>query len=156
MSEETDGTALAGQARDALAQRARWPWWYIGLMGLALLGLLAAPLVPHLTTWSGAYQAVMWPSLVILLFGDLLLSRLRGTAFSRKTLRAYPSTRLTGVALLVVGVAGIVAVNLLVRAEETGPGIAVAIATAVIGAGLMCGMNAAMRRDIRDGRVVRP
>jgi hypothetical protein len=153
MSDQTEGTILA-ETRDRLAQRARLPWWYVALQGLALLGLLAAPLVSRSS--AGVYNAVMWPSVLLLVFGDLLLRRLRGVAFSRRTLLAYPSTRRAGLALLAVGVAGVVAVNVLVRADLAGLALALAIAVAACCTALLLTMNAGMRRDIRAGRVLTP
>ncbi len=154
MSGETDSAILAERAREQLARRAHLPWWYITVLGVALFGMLSAPLLSHLTAWADAYAVVMWPSVLVLVFGDLLLRRVQGVAFSRKTLRAYPSTRRAGLTFLAVGVAGVVAVNLLARADLIGPGFAVAVAAATAGTGLLWGMNAAMRRDIRDGRGV--
>jgi hypothetical protein len=148
-----DGTILA-ETRDRLAERARLPWWYVALQGLALVGLLAAPLVSRSS--AGVYNAVMWPSVLLLVFGDLLLRRIRGVAFSRKTMLAYPSTRRPGLTFLAVGLVGVIAVNVLVHADQTGLALVTAVAVAACCTGLLLWMNTAMRGDIRDGRVRTP
>ncbi|MFE3172908.1 hypothetical protein ACFXPA_01120 [Amycolatopsis sp. NPDC059090] len=156
MSNEAEGAIIAARARNRLAQRVRLPWWFATVEGAALLGMLSAPLLPHLTSWPDAFTAVMWPSVLVLVFGDLLLRRVQGVALSRKTLWSYPSARRAALMFLVIGAAGVGAVNLLARAGRIAPGVAVAVAVAAIGTGLLWGLNAAVRRDIRSGRVVAP
>ena len=153
MNDETDGRVLAQQARGALADRARLPWWFVVVQTLALLSMLGAPIVSKLVPGGWVYPVMLWAGLVVILLGQLLLQRLQGALFSSKTLRVYPSTRRSGLIFLVVFVVLVAAEIVLLLAGLPTAAVPVVIVAAVAWGVFLVQRNAAMRRDIRDGRV---
>ena len=69
-----------------------------------MLVLLLRPPVSHLTPSSGAYAALGWPLVLVLLAGPWLPRRVRGADVGRSSLTAYPSTRRMGIAFLTAAV----------------------------------------------------
>lgn len=156
MSDGTDSRILTERARSALAERARLPWWFVGAQALGMLSLLGAPVLSRVIPWVWAYPVLLWVGVLMILAGQPILWRLQGASFSRKTLRAYPSTRRAGLAFLAAFLVAAVAEVLLFRSGVFWAAGALVVVAAVGWAGFLVQQNTAMRRDIRDGRVVVP
>ena len=154
MSKETDGRALAERARARMAEKARLPWWYVAVQGVAMLCLLMQPPLSHLAPSNSTWPLLGWPIAILLLVGPSLLRRTRGADVGRAPLAAYPSTRGPGIVFLVVAVAGIVLEFVLVGMGLIVPAIVLAVLLAVGCTAYQLVENAAVRRDIRDGRAV--
>jgi hypothetical protein len=155
MRDAENALDLVRRQREALADRARTPVWYPALFGLAVLALLAVPFVARAASPKVANWAVVLPAVAVLLLQDRLLGLVTGTKLARGTLRAYPSSRPAGIAMLVVVVAGVVGVNLLLGFGQ----VAFAVLVAVVATGLavrcLVRQGAAIREDIRAGRAGR-
>src|SRR6476620_3271377 len=86
------------RARAELADRIRLPAWYIALFAVVELVLLSAPLVGRAMP---IVAALGWlPIVAFALLADRLLGLATGTRLARRTLRAYPSSRPSGMALI--------------------------------------------------------
>jgi hypothetical protein len=140
--------------RAALAAKVRLPWWYVGLFALAMLAVLATPLVSGATSWELGNWAVMWPALVVLYLSDLLLGYVTGAKLARGTLRAYPSSRPAGLSMLAFAFAGIVGVILLVKAGQWPTAVVLAVACTAGTVRCLVWQTTGIRKDIRRGRAV--
>jgi hypothetical protein len=141
--------------RAALAERARTPAWYLALFGLAVLALLAMPFVARATSAAVANWVVLLPAVAVLLLQDQLLGLVTGAKLARGTLRAYPSSRPAGIAMLVVVVAGVIAVNWLLNADQVGVAVVAAVVATGLAVACLVRQGAAIREDIRTGRAGR-
>lgn len=153
MREETDGRVLTQQVRAQMAEKARLPWWYVTAQGLAMLGLLLQAPVSRLTPAASVYAGLGWPIAIVVLLGPLLLRRVRGAELGRAPLATYPSTRRLGITFLVVALVGVLVVNLLARDDLIVSAMVVAVLLAAASTAYQLRENAAIRRDIRDGRI---
>jgi hypothetical protein len=138
--------------RMALAAKVRLPWWYVALFTLAMLALLAAPLVARATSWELGNWAVMTPALVVLCLFDLLLGYATGAKLSRGTLRAYPSSRPAGLVMLAFGIIGVAGVHLLVKADMVPMAVVLVVVCTVAVVRCLLWQTAGIRKDIREGR----
>ena len=152
MNDETDGRAVAERVRAQMADRARLPWWYVTVQGLAMLALLLQAPVSRLTDSVGGYAALGWPVVIVMVAGPMLLRRVRGADVGRPNLAAYPSTRRMGIAFLAVAAPGALVESLLAHHHLIVAAIALAVLLTAASTAYQVRENAAIRDDIRDGR----
>jgi hypothetical protein len=153
MSEASDGLEQVRQQRAALAQRVTLPWWYLALFTAAIVALLSLPFASRYLS-SGLGDLVFLPALVVMLGLDRLLGYATGTKLSRRTMLAYPSSRPTGVTMLLIVVAAGVGVNVLLGNAQVAAAVGVVVVAAAGVVGCLVRLTAAIRDDIREGRAV--
>jgi hypothetical protein len=140
--------------RAALAGKVRLPRWYVALFAVAMLALLAAPLVMRATSWEVGNWAVLVPAIVVLYVFDRLLGYATGAKLARGTLRAYPSSRPAGLTMLAVAIVGIIGVNVLVNVGLWPHAVTLVVVCAVGAARCLVWQTAGIRKDIREGRAL--
>jgi hypothetical protein len=138
----------------ALAAKVRLQWWYMGLFALAMLALLATPVITRATSWEVGNWAVMWPALAVLWLSDLLLGYVTGAKLARGTLRTYPSSRPAGLSMLAFAFVGIVGVTLLAKAGQSPTAAVLAVACTAGTVRCLVWQTAGIRKDIREGRAL--
>ena len=110
--------------RSRLADRMRWPWWYLSGVALAWALTFAAPFRSRYFS-----QVRIWPVLLAVLAVACLLqwglARATGLSVGTGMLR-YPSGRPAEIAMIVVGVAALVTETFLIHRGLLVPAIAVA------------------------------
>jgi hypothetical protein len=152
-----DTDAMLGELarqRATLASRIRLPWWYVALFGVATAALLSAPVVVQRVSDTAGTWGLLWPAILVYLLSDRLLGPATGVRLSRGTLRAYPSSRTAGIAMLLVVVGGTIGVYLLLAADMLPQALVVIVVATVAAVRCLVSQTAAIRRDVQDGRVV--
>lgn len=135
------------QQRVEKARQVQLPWWYVALFAAAVLGLMGAPFIGRATSWPLASWAVTCPALVVLYFADRVFRRSTGVQMTRGMLRAYPSSRPAGRAMLLVIGSGIVVVSIFVRAGLLAVAVIVAVAASVVAVRCLLRQTDAIRND---------
>lgn len=140
------------EQRAALAGRVRTPWWYLAAYGAGLALILGTPLATHYVPEVGSLGILI--AMLLLMLLDRLLGTVNGARLSRRSLRAYPSSRPAGLAMVAITlVATIGEVVLLNTGRPASAGAVLVLATAAM-LGCLSWQTSAIRRDIRDGRAV--
>lgn len=152
MMTDPDPLTAVDAQRAALAERARLPWWFWVLFGVATVGLIGGPVFGHLLSPGLGNLLVLWPSILVYVLADRLVRRSRGVRLSSRTFRDYPSSRVPGVAFLVVAIVGMISVMFLVH-HHLGIAIVVVAVSSALAVGFMAAMQRAMIADLRAGRV---
>lgn len=152
MDEAAEGLEQIRRQRAALADRVTLPWWYVVVYAAAMLAVLALPLAswalsPELSNW-----AVFLPAMVVLFGLDPLLARTTGARLSRRTLRAFPSSRPAGVAMLVIAAVAVVGESVLLNVGRVAFAVGLVVVAAAGVVGCLVHQTAAIRDDIREGR----
>lgn len=152
MSEASEGVELVRQQRAALAQRVRLPWWYLVSFTVAILAALSLPLASWGLSSELSNWVVLVPALVVLLSLDRILGQATGARLSRRTLRAYPSSRPAGIAMLLIFIAAMLGEQVLITNGRVAVAVVVVMVAAVGVVACLVRQTAAIRDDIRAGR----
>ena len=150
---QQDAVARVQAQRAALAERARLPWWFWVLFGLATVGLVGGSLFSRALPGDVSTYAVLWPSLLVYLAADRLVRWRRGIRISSAILRDYPSARAAGIGFVALAAVGVVAVAWLTRHGVLTWAVVVTVVVTALALAAMGVVQRAMVSDIREGRV---
>jgi hypothetical protein len=135
--------------RSRLADRMRWPWWYVSGTGILWALAFAAPFRSRYFP-----QVRIWPILLaVLAVGCLLqwgLTRATGMEMGTLMFR-YPSGRPAGIAIIVVGAAALVTEFFLIHHGLLAATITVAALAVVAELALQQAHMRGIRQDLRAG-----
>lgn len=152
MNEAREGLETVQAQRETLAARVRFPWWYLAAYALGIAAILAVPFVTRFIPEVGSLVVLVAVGLLMLL--DRVLGAVTGARLMRRSLRAYPSSRPAGIAMLVVTFVATIGEMQLISSGQLGAILGVlALATALV-LGCLIWQFRGIRRDIRDGRAV--
>jgi hypothetical protein len=152
MDDAAEGLDQVARQRSALAGRVVLPWWYVVVYAVAMLAVVGLPLASWALSPAWSEWVVFLPAMLVLLTLDRLLGRVTGARLSRRTLRAYPSSRPVGLAMLAIVGVTVIGESVLLNVGQVAAAFAVVVVAVVALLGCLARQTAAIRDDIREGR----
>lgn len=140
-------------ARRALSAHAGFPRTYWALYGVALVLMAGIPIWLSLVPSGVPYVSWLLLAIGLAAAADSVLRRRRTGIQLPRRIGAYPSARLTWLAVMALSVAGLVGIYALVGAGQRTAALVVLAAVAVMTFLGQIRVRARMRDDIAAGRV---